>query len=175
MPITVNESKQDTECIKDNLINLFKARSKEIVNHQIFKFLCVGGIGALLQLFSFSLLFYGLGLNAYYFGQLIATAIAIEAAIISKFFLNNSWTFKERKLCKNQYCEKFIKFNLGSLGSVFVQLFINYFGSLIFGITPLFTVLGLTIDTAIIYQMIGIVVGLFFNFVIYNKVIWPKK
>lgn len=47
----------------------------------------------------------------------IASALAVEAAIISNFFLNDLWTFSRRD--KTRY--RFLRFNLVSLGGLVVN------------------------------------------------------
>jgi len=176
---TEGVSKLGNEYIKNTLLYILKVRIEEILNNRIFKFAFVGGIGTLVQLLSltiirqilpdFSLLF----LTSF----LLATLLSIECAIISNFVLNNLWTFSDRKLEASQVPSKFIQFNLASAGSILIQLVINSLGELIFGLRHLFTlpIIGMKIDTGLIFAVIGIFIGLFWNFFAYNKFIWKKK
>ncbi|MCL4208653.1 glycosyltransferase [Patescibacteria group bacterium] len=176
---TEGVSKLGNEYIKNTLLYILKVRIDEILNNRIFKFAFVGGVGTLVQLLSltiirqilpdFSLLF----LTSF----LLATLLSIECAIISNFVLNNLWTFSDRKLEASQVPSKFIQFNLASVGSILIQLVINSLGEFIFGLRHLFTlpIIGMKIDTGLIFAVIGIFIGLFWNFFAYNKFIWKKK
>lgn len=176
---TEGVSKLGNEYIKNTLLYILKVRIDEILNNRIFKFAFVGGVGTLVQLLSltiirqilpdFSLLF----LTSF----LLATLLSIECAIISNFVLNNLWTFSDRKLEASQVPSKFIQFNLASVGSILIQLVINSLGEFIFGLRHLFTlpIIGMRIDTGLIFAVIGIFIGLFWNFFAYNKFIWKKK
>lgn len=176
---TEGVSKLGNEYIKNTLLYILKVRIDEILNNRIFKFAFVGGVGTLVQLLSltiirqilpdFSLLF----LTSF----LLATLLSIECAIISNFVLNNLWTFSDRKLEAFQIPSKFIQFNLASVGSILIQLVINSLGEFLFGLRYLFTlpIIGMKIDTGLIFAVIGIFIGLFWNFFAYNKFIWKKK
>lgn len=176
---TEGVSKLGNEYIKNTLLYILKVRIEEILNNRIFKFAFVGGVGTLVQLLSltiirqilpdFSLLF----LTSF----LLATLLSIECAIISNFVLNNVWTFSDRKLEAFQIPSKFVQFNLASAGSILIQLVINSLGELVFGLRHLFTlpIIGMKIDTGLIFAVTGIFIGLFWNFFAYNKFIWKKK
>lgn len=176
---TEGVSKLGNEYIKNTLLYILKVRIEEILNNRIFKFAFVGGVGTLVQLLSltiirqilpdFSLLF----LTSF----LLATLLSIECAIISNFVLNNVWTFSDRKLEASQIPSKFVQFNLASAGSILIQLIINSLGELVFGLRHLFTlpIIGMKIDTGLIFAVTGIFIGLFWNFFAYNKFIWKKK
>ncbi len=176
---TEGVSKLGNEYIKNTLLYILKVRIEEILNNRIFKFAFVGGVGTLVQLLSltiirqilpdFSLLF----LTSF----LLATLLSIECAIISNFVLNNLWTFSDRKLEASQIPSKFVQFNLASVGSILIQLVINSLGEFLFGLKYLFTlpIIGMRIDTGLIFAVIGIFIGLFWNFFAYNKFIWKKK
>lgn len=176
---TEGVSKLGNEYIKNTLLYILKVRIEEILNNRIFKFAFVGGVGTLVQLLSltiirqilpnFSLLF----LTSF----LLATLLSIECAIISNFVLNNVWTFSDRKLEASQIPSKFVQFNLASAGSILIQLIINSLGEFVFGLRHLFTlpIIGMKIDTGLIFAVTGIFIGLFWNFFAYNKFIWKKK
>ncbi|MDH5533278.1 MAG: GtrA family protein, partial [Candidatus Pacebacteria bacterium] len=176
---TEGESKLGGEYVKNTLIYIFKVRIDEIIKHRFFKFLFVGGLGTLIQLTVLSILrailpeFNVLFLTKF----LTATLIAIEAAIISNFILNNLWTFADKKLDPKSIPSKFVQFNLASMGSVVIQFIVNFLGENLIGLKPLFAlpVIGFMIDTGLIFAMTGIVIGLFWNFFAYNKFIWNSK
>jgi dolichol-phosphate mannosyltransferase len=78
------------------------------------RFSAVGITGVGVNLVIFTLLLH-LDMNKF-----LASPIAIECSIISNFFLNNYWTFKERKT-KDRTGIKGLKFNIVSLLSLLVS------------------------------------------------------
>lgn len=132
---------------------------------QFFKFLTVGGIGFMVQFIIFRL-FRGADLR-----PSLATALSAEVAIVSNFIWNNLWTFAERKItATGQMISKFIQFNVTSLGSLVIQAIISEIGTRTLGIRHL----AFGINTDDIYLMIGILVGLFWNYTMYKLVIWRR-
>jgi dolichol-phosphate mannosyltransferase len=176
---TEGESKLGSEYVKNTLIYIFKVRLEEIMQSRFFKFLFVGGLGTLIQLLSLTILravlpeFNVLFLTKF----LTATLISIELAIASNFILNNLWTFADKKLDPKTLPSKFIQFNLASMGSVIIQLIVNFLGENLIGLKPLFKlpIINFMIDTGLIFAMTGIVIGLFWNFFAYNKFIWNSN
>ena len=166
---THGHSKLGNEYIKNTLIYIMKVRLQEIINHRIFKFAFVGGIGALVQLVSLTLYRRLLPFQLAFF-------LAIETAIVSNFIWNNLWTFADRKISRHQYLGKFFQFNLASAGSIAIQQSTALLGEIFIGLRPLFVlpIINLTIDTGMIFAITGILLGLFWNFFAYNKFIWKK-
>jgi dolichol-phosphate mannosyltransferase len=78
------------------------------------RFAVVGASGTLVNLGVFTAALHG-GLNKY-----VASAAAIEISIIWNFFLNNYWTFKERKT-RDRTRIKGLKYNLVSLATLGVS------------------------------------------------------
>lgn len=167
---TIGESKMGAEYIKNILIYIFKTRLLSIINHRVFKFAVVGGVGALVQLTSLQL--YRLGL-AYQ----LAFFLSIETAVVSNFIFNNVWTFADRQLKLPEIPAKFVSFNLASAGSIIIQQLIALFGEFAIGLFTLFTipVVGYALDTGTIYAVVGILIGMFWNFFAYNKFVWKAK
>lgn len=176
---THGKSKIGPEYIKNALLYIMKVRMKEILNHRIFKFLMVGGIGTLVQLISLQIFralvpeFDWLFLT----GFVMATFFSIETAIASNFILNNIWTFADRKLKPKEIPGKFLTFNIASGGSILIQLIVTTIGQRVFGIFDLFIIpiINMNFDTGTLYVMIGIIIGLFWNFFAYNAFVWKKK
>lgn len=166
----IGESKLGMEYIKNILIYIFKTRAKELMSHRVTKFVVVGGIGALIQLSSLYL--WRQAVSSYVF----ASFLAIETAIVSNFLLNNYWTFAEKQAKISQFPVKFFQFNLASAGSIAIQTLIAFLGKTFVGLFPLFTLplIGLVIDTGMVYAVIGILVGMFWNFFAYTNLIWKK-
>lgn len=166
---TIGVSKLGNEYIKNNLLYLFKVRGKEIAQNRIFKFVITGGIGALVQLLS---LFLWRAILPYE----LAVFMSIETAIVSNFIFSNIWTFSDRKLKASQYPSKFVQFNLASGGSILIQVVIAFLGKNLIGLFELFRlpVVQVVIDTGMIYAVVGILVGMFWNFFAYTTLIWKK-
>lgn len=167
---TIGESKLGPEYLKNTLLYILKARFDEIVTNRIFKFAIVGGIGASIQLITLAL-----------FRQLffydLAFFLAIECAVLSNFLLNNIWTFSDRKLSLVEFPLKFIQFNLASAGSIVIQQIVGSGGRALIGLFVVFTlpILNIDIDTGAIYAVLGILIGMFWNFFAYSFFIWKKK
>lgn len=167
---TIGQSKLGAEYIKNTLLYIFKARFLEIINHRVFKFAFVGGVGALVQLIT-------LQLWRLLVPYQIAFFLAIEVAVLSNFILNNLWTFADRKLEFGQMPGKFIQFNVASAGSIIIQQIVALIGEYGIGLFALFTlpIINFTIETGTIYAVVGIIIGMFWNFFAYNAFIWKKK
>lgn len=169
---TVGNSKLGPEYIKNNLLYIFKVRAKEIYQHRVFRFAFVGAVGAAVQLITLGL--YRLLLPTFSVGFIssfmAATFLSIETAIVSNFIINNAWTFSDKKLSGKAIPAKFLQFNLASFGSILIQLVIAFLGETFIGIRPLFI-----IDTGTVFAMVGILVGMFWNFFAYTRLIWKTN
>lgn len=165
----IGQSKIGPEYIKNTLIFIFKMRIKEIIRHKIFKFAMVGGTGALVQLVSLEL-----WRNVAPFQ--VAFFLAIECAVLSNFLLNNIWTFSDTQIELKNYPAKFVQFNIASAGSIVIQQIIAFVGERWIGIHSLFTlpIIQKVIDTGTVYAIVGILVGMCWNFFAYTKFIWKK-
>jgi putative flippase GtrA len=90
------------------------------------KFNAVGGIGILVQLASLALLSAGLHLS-----YLLATVLAVEAAIVHNFFWHARFTWVDRAPAQEASLTRFLKFNLSTgafsiLGNlVFMGVFVG--------------------------------------------------
>jgi dolichol-phosphate mannosyltransferase len=167
---TEGVSKLGSEYIKNTLIYIFRVRIQEIINHRIFKFAFVGGVGSIIQLSSLIL-----WRKAFPFQ--LAFFLAIETSVISNFILNNLWTFSDRKLSLPEVPGKFLQFNLASGGSILIQQVVALIGEFAIGLFTLFTVpyINLKVDTGTIYAIVGILIGMFWNFFAYSKFIWKAN
>lgn len=102
-----------------------------------------------------------------------AAALAGEVAIVINFFLNNSWTFSDKKVSDPiGFIRKLVKFNFTSLGAIIIQFVVVGLAVRLFG------------DNALVRQISLIfAVGFLiipYNFIIYNLFIWktwklPRK
>ncbi len=173
---SIGESKLGTEYIKNTLLYILKVRYMDVVTNRVFKFLMVGGIGTVVQLSALVLLKTLFGSDSSLLLQVL-NLVSIECAILSNFLLNNIWTFADKKLQLHEYPKKFLQFNAASAGSVLIQAAIMFLGLTFIGTKQLFTIplVGVGIDTPVVFAVVGILVGLFWNFFAYNKFVWKKK
>ena len=156
-------SKIGSEYVKNLLLYLFKQTLSN--PPQFFRFLVVGGIGFIVQFVTFRVF------RSFDLRPSLATALSAEIAIVSNFTWNNFWTFADQKISSlKQILIKFPQFNLTSLGSVAIQAVISEIGTWVLGIRYL--ALGINSDD--IYLMIGILIGLIWNYTMYKLVIWKK-
>lgn len=148
-----------------------KVRLSEIIKSRVFKFLLVGGFGSVVQ-FAF-LYLYRQFIPAYQ----LAIFLSIETAIVSNFIWSNLWTFADRKLKATQIPGKFIQFNLASAGSIVIQQIVAFVGERFIGLFPLFIVplIKLPVDTGVMYAVVGILIGMFWNFFAYSHFVWRKQ
>lgn len=175
----VGKSKIGPEFIINNLIYLFKVRAQEIMAHRVFKFLVVGTISAITQLAT-------LQIWRQFLPYQIAYFTAVECAILVNFIINNAWTFADRKLKMIELPIKFVKFNLASAGSILIQQLLafgaeKYFaiGSInnqtIFPVLLTLPIINYAIDLGLIVAVVGILIGMFWNYFAYNAFIWKKS
>jgi dolichol-phosphate mannosyltransferase len=83
---------------------------------------------------------------------LTASAIAIETSILSNFFLNDFWTFRDRR--SGHIAVRLVKFNLLMFAGLVVNLAIIYAGTTYFGIHPaLANLVGIAAAFLLRYQL----------------------
>jgi len=129
----------------NNIVDLIK-------NPEIYKFLIVGIIGAILVLIF--TVFFTSYLGIFY---VISTTIAFEISQVWGFFANDRWTFSKVKKTSKAYV-RFIKYNTFSLIAL--------------GIIQL-VMIALTTQFGFHYtvgESIGIVVAFFFNFIVSKRI-----
>lgn len=166
----IGQSKLGAEYVRNTLSYILRLRAKDILNNRIFKFVMVGGLGALVQFMSLAIL-------RNFFPYQLAFFLAIEVSVLSNFTWSNLWTFADRKLPAHQWPAKFVQFNLASAGSIVIQQIVAIIGQTTLGTEHiLFTVpfIQLVIDTGMSFAVIGIFLGMFWNFFAYNAFIWKK-
>ncbi len=101
-----------------------EAVGKRRIAGQFVKFCLVGGSGVIVNMAVVYLLHERLGL-----ALLLASPVAVEASILSNFFLNNHWTFRTPDV----EVRRLAKFNLVSLGGMAITtgiltLLVTYVG-----------------------------------------------
>jgi dolichol-phosphate mannosyltransferase len=143
-----------------------------VFTHSSFiKFVITGFLGFGVD-FAFAYLF----INFFHMVKTNANMMSAEVAIISNFFINNFWSFKDKKIIGGLfgYVKKFALFNLVSSGSIVIQgvglsLMLNFFGDKLisFGV--------LAVSSWIIYKVLIITLVIIpYSYVLYNKVIWKR-
>jgi len=167
---TLGKSKLGSEYIKNTMKYILKVRLKEILESRLFRFVVVGGIGAVVQLTSLQLLRLKLPYQLAYF-------ISVELAVISNFIWSNTWTFADKKLSWVELPYKFIQFNLTSLGSIIIQQLLAFVGETYIGLYTVFVLplSGVVIDTGLVFAILGIFLGMVWNFMAYTRIIWVTK
>lgn len=130
------------------------------LNSTFIKFCIVGFIGFLINLIGLEL-FYQRG-----FSPAVAAAMGAELAIISNFILNNFWSFSHKRIGeKSNYLQKFLQFNLVSVGAIIIQFIIVGTGTYYFGDHARFIFL----IVAIVFFVLP------YSFFMYNNVVWKEK
>lgn len=144
-----------SQYIRDILLYVARSRWSRLVHGTFGKFLVVGGMGfvinsLILELFVWS-----------GFHPVSGSMVGAELAIVSNFFINNAWTFRHRKITGLRKIRKFLQFNVTSFGALLIQAGIVAFGTNISGV-----------DSYRIYYIMGVGLGLLWNYFMYKKVIW---
>jgi dolichol-phosphate mannosyltransferase len=137
---------------------IFRARLMSLKNGPFKKFAVVGTIGFVINTLALEF-FVAHGVHPG-----LASAVGAELAIISNFILNNRWTFRERRVTGIKKFFKFLQFNVTSIGAIIIQSGTVITGSLIFGI-----------GFYRFYYLLGVGLGLIWNYWMYSNVIWKKS
>jgi dolichol-phosphate mannosyltransferase len=154
---SVGKSKFPRNNVVDSLRVVFSLRLRD--SQKLIKVMTVGGVGTIVQLLFFNLFRTNLSLS-------LAQNLAIELAIISNFILNNVWTFKDNRFSMknlNRLFKGFLKFNLLSIGSIIIQNVVLLLGVYFLGRSFL-------IENGLV--IIGILLGLIWNYLMYTRVVW---
>jgi len=155
---------------------------KKLIFSRFGKVFVAGGFGAVSQLLSYGVVFKIIIVNLNVFNLpesilisnrfplypkfFLAQLFAIEVGIFVTFFINNSWAFSDKKLKGMLFLRRFLKNHLVVVGAIVIQLVIGQILASIFGV-------GVIRDY--VYQIVGILVGLFWNFYFYQRIIWKTK
>jgi dolichol-phosphate mannosyltransferase len=143
-----------------------------VLTHSSFiKFIITGFLGFGVD-FGFAYLF----INIFNIAKTTSNMMSAEIAIISNFFINNFWSFKDKKIKGGSfgYIKKFVLFNAVSSGSIIIQgvglsLMLHFFGD---GLISLGIV---SISSWILYKILIIAFVIIpYSYVLYNKIIWKK-
>jgi len=161
------ESKLTSEYIFNSLIFVARTRFRDLGRWRFFRFSAVGSTGALVQLLALNLWWRFLPYQLAFF-------LAVETAVVSNFTFNNLWTFSDRPLRTRQLPLKFIQFNAASGASIGLQQMVALVGQFAVGLFPLFSLplLPFRVSTGHLYAVVGILLGMAWNFFFYNRLVW---
>jgi dolichol-phosphate mannosyltransferase len=129
-----------------------------IINGSFGKFLVVGSIGFIINTVILEIM---VKLN---YNPAVGSAVGAECAIVSNFILNNSWTFKSKKVSGFKQILKFLQFNLTSIGAVIIQSGTVWVGTSISGVS-LYR----------FWYIVGVAIGLVWNYFMYSRIIWKTR
>lgn len=146
-----------SQYIRDVLLYVLTNRIKETLGGLLSKVLVVGTIGFIINTLVLEFLVW-LGWH-----PAVGSAVGAELAIVSNFTLNNIWTFRERKIEGYRRLGKFLQFNLTSVGAIIIQAGTVWLGTAISGLS-----------TYRLFYILGVGIGLIWNYTMYSKVIWKK-
>jgi dolichol-phosphate mannosyltransferase len=128
---------------RNHILAYFKSN---ILNPRILKFAIVGlsGVGV-----NMGMLF--VLTDYFHIPYLISSILAIEISIISNFFLNDLWTWKDR--IKKKYIYRFIQYHISvGITAIFVNWLILLLLTEIFGVYYLLSnLIGIALGTAVNY------------------------
>jgi len=146
-----------SEYIRNIFTYVFGVRWTSIRHGPFGKFLVVGTIGFIINTAVLEILVKFEGHPA------AGSAVGAELAIISNFILNNSWTFRHNKIVRGKTILKFLQFNTTSFGAIIIQGGSVALGTFFFGVS-----------TYRLFYMLGVGIGLIWNYWMYSHVIWKK-
>lgn len=147
-----------SEYIRDVLTFVFRQRVKRAIYGPFLKVCIVGSIGFIINTVILETLVH-LGLHPAW-----GSALGAECAIVSNFFLNNRWSFGTRKITGFRLIRKFFQFNIASLGAIILQAGTVLIGTQLFGV-----------DRYRWFYVIGVGLGLLWNYIMYSRVIWKQQ
>lgn len=147
-----------SQYIRDVIIYILTQKIMQIKQSIVFKFCVVGSIGFIINTIILEL-FVTLGMH-----PTVGSLVGGELAILSNFVLNNSWTFHMHKITGGKsIAKKFIQFNGTSLGAIAIQAGTVTAGTYLLGVT-----------SYRIFYIVGVAIGLVWNYTMYSRFIWKK-
>jgi len=175
------KSKMKSEYFFNAFLFVTKIRILDFFASRFGKVFVAGGVGAVLQLVTYGVVFhpviefsnvFNLAFDSFLFGVkihprfLLSQFLAIEVGVASSYLANNYWAFSDKKRSGFKLFTGFFKNNTIIAGAILIQLVIGQSLAFLFGSGIL---------RNYVYQVVGILVGLFWNFHFYKKVIWKSK
>jgi len=148
-----------SEYIKNVLEYVFVQRLILLRKGNFKKFLVVGSVGFVINTIALEVAVHVIG-----FHPAVGSVVGAECAIISNFIFNNAWTFNDRQIQNGKHLFKFFQFNLSAVGAILVQATSVFIGTHLFGVA-----------WYRLFYVIGVSIGLIYNYTMYSKVIWRKN
>ncbi|HYF12902.1 MAG TPA: glycosyltransferase family 2 protein [Candidatus Paceibacterota bacterium] len=136
-------------------------RLKTIRQWRLLRVVAIGGIGFVLQGIIFELL----GIQFKLLSPSTAALIGAEVAIISNFFLNDYFSFSDKRLSAAPFVQRIARFHLISSGSVASQWIFIFIAERLTQSPPL-------LRTAFV---LGVVLGFAINYAGYYFWVWRKE
>lgn len=146
-----------SEYIRHVFEYVISTRAHRAITGSFGKFLVVGSVGFIINTIVLELLVW-LG-----FHPVTGSALGAELAIVSNFIFNNAWTFRHKKITGTRQLRKFFQFNATSFGALAIQAGTVAYGTWIFGR-----------EAYRAFYVLGVGIGLMWNYTMYKKVIWKK-
>ncbi len=144
------------EYIKDIFEFIITNRVHRLMHGPFKKFALVGLLGFIINTLVLELFVHGIGTIPE-----IGSIIGAECAIISNYFFNNRWTFRDRRIGREQRIYKFLQFNMTSVGAIIIQASTIWVGTHLAGD-----------QTYRVFYLLGVSIGLMWNYIMYSRVIW---
>ena len=172
------DSKMESTYMINAFIFVTKSRILDVLQIRFLRVFIVGGIGATSQLITYGLVFFplieymnvlNLPSHVYVYNIDFASRffvsqwMSIEIGVLITFLINNSWSFRDKKLHGLKLLRGFLKTHFVVMGAILIQLAIAQILEVLFGGG---------IFKHYIYIIIGILVGLIWNYHFYKKIIW---
>lgn len=152
-------SKMEKNNFMDSLKVVLSIRYRE--SQRFIKFCIVGFFGLFVDAVVFNVL------RVDVFSSTISALISGFCAMLSTFILNNYWSFKDSSIkSPSAKIKGFLLYLASSTVPILFRSKLVYWGVLTFGDTLLMSN---------IMFFVGVVFGLIWNFIVYNKIIWKKK
>lgn len=178
---TMGKSKMTSEYFLNAFKFIIKLRIQDFLGSRFGKVFMAGGTGAASQ-FIVYYLFHDLVevnnifnlpisinlISAEMFPRyLVAQFLSIEVGLTISFLVNNLWAFSDSKLSGFSLLKGYGKNHVVVSGGILIQLIIGQILAALFGVEH--------VILKYIYQGVGILVGLLWNFYFYKKFIWKVK
>lgn len=152
------ESKLSTSVVMDFLFGIFSLKFGKYIPVSFVKFSLVGGSGVLINLLALKI-----GLDVFGLAESKAVISAILVAMVTNYFFNNAFTFRENQLSGMRVIVGLFKFafvsSLGALINYSVTIFLN--GETRIGIYA--------------SQLAGIAIATVWNYVLNAKYTWNES
>ncbi len=177
---TLGKSKMSSEYFYNAFKFVVESRIRDFIATRFGKVFIAGGAGACSQLIMYRFFheivetnnFFNLPFDFYIGGIdiyprfIVSQLLSIEVGLVVSFFINNMWAFGDQVLKGFKFIRGLVKNHFVVIGGILIQLGIGQLLAAMFGISLLLSY---------IYQVVGIFVGLFWNFYFYKKFIWKIK